>query len=149
MQRAPFQWLPSWWGGHRLWWTGVTAQGRAWPTALGHSVTKSASSVPSEVLEIILAYPVSVARTVARERHGDFLARITWLFSSPVVPTEAIRTEQGRGAGGGGKPPSCSLPCRQGRNICLAKSHICNSSFVNTTISPYIPARDEWEKEKK
>lgn len=51
---------------------------------------KSTFSVKSEELEIILAYAVSVARTVASETHEDFLAGITWLFSFPAVPTEAI-----------------------------------------------------------
>lgn len=40
-------------------------------------------------------------------------------------------------------PPACSLPGREVRNICLAKSHICKSSFVNTTVSSYILARGE------
>lgn len=36
MQRGSFPYFPWWWGGLWLWWSGVTAQGRAWPTALGH-----------------------------------------------------------------------------------------------------------------
>lgn len=36
MQRGSFPYFLWWWGRYLLWWSGVTAQGGAWPTALGH-----------------------------------------------------------------------------------------------------------------
>lgn len=68
---------------------------------------KTTFPLPASDLEISLAFPVSAARTVARERHWEFLAGITCLYSSPVA-TGTVGNGQNKGAGEGGKSSSSS-----------------------------------------
>lgn len=56
---------------------------------------KTTFPVLASDLEIRLTFPVSEARTLARERCWEFLAAITCLFSSPVR-TEAVREWAGQ-----------------------------------------------------
>lgn len=104
------------------------------------TLIKTTFPVPAPDREISSAFPVSAARTVARERHGEFLAGTTCLLSSSVA-TEVVGNGQDRGAGEEGKSPS--IPKKS-----VQPSHKSVSCHYSTPQLPYKSLRGMSERRK-